>query len=682
MKRLIIPLLIAALLCICFGAPAEGDVLSFDPGTAQLNTGGTLQTVLVREGNPAAGELTYTSSDPRIATVDGNGLVTGIKKGKATITASVKTEKKTYKAQLKLTVIVPVTSVSVRTDKLQVYAPTDEKVAGLLTTPDNAEENELPVLVLPVKKKQQLTISAEPREASSRKTTITSSNPAVFSAAKNTVTGVAPGEAILTVASETNPEVTERFRVLVVQPVTRLAIAASAQSVAVGGQVTVSAVVTPENATIQKVAWSSGNESIATVSEDGTVTGIKRGGGRIIATATDGSNIRANMTLKVVQNPEQVTLNKQELTIDVGKTAAIKATIEPKNTDNKKVIWTSSDESVAKVGRDGRIKAVAVGQCTITCTCDALESISATATVHVQQPVKKLYFNDKAAYAFIGETTQLRWTTEPADATNPAITLTSAKESVFTVDDTGLVTGISSGKAYANAITTDGSKRKARIMVHVGRHATGVHMYRRHAYIDPGESATAGAVVEPKDALIKTMTWESSNDGVVTASAAKKDAHVSLRGVRKGTATVTGTTVDGGFQTSLKVTVGDYDHGVRFRGFDFDRKGNFWLNVRNDTDHKITRITAQVRMFDASPDANNDPIPINTKNKSNVVDIVWTGTLRPGESTGKNHWKMVNYKAPSVGIYSTRGTVSVVSYQIENDWVKTIRNKNRQLKDY
>ena len=681
MKRILIPLLIAALLCICVAAAAEGDVFSFDPGTAQINEGETFQAVPVREGNPAEGELKFTSSAPAVASVDENGMVTGIKKGKATITATVTGGSKAYKAQLKITVIRPVTSVTVKRDKLYVYAPTDEKVAGFLTARENADENELPVLILPVKKKLQLTVTAEPKDASSLKTTLTGSDPAVFTVTKNTVTGVAPGEAILTASSDLNPDVTERFRVLVVQPVTKLAVEAAAKTVAVGGQVTVTAVVTPENATMPKVAWSSGTESITSVSEDGVVTGIKRGNGRIIATATDGSNVRANITLKVVQNPEQVTLNKEELTIDVGKTAAIKATVAPKDTDNKKVVWTSSDESVATVSKDGKIKAVAVGQCTITCTCAALDSVSASATVHVQQPVKKLYFDDKAAYAFIDETTQLKWTTEPADATNPGISLTSANEKIFTVDDTGLVRGVSSGKAYANAITTDGSKRKAKIMVHVGRHATGVHMYRKHAYIDPGEAATAGAIVEPKDALIKTMTWESDNEGVVKATPGK-DAHVTLHGVHKGTTTVTGTTVDGGFQTSIKVTVGDYDHGVTFRSFDFDSKGNFWLSVRNNTDHTITRITAELRMFDASPDADNDPIPINKKTKKNVVEVVWTGTLRPGQTTGKTHWKMVNYKAPSVGIYSTRGTMTVISYQIEDDWVKTIRSKYRVLKDY
>ena len=78
MKRLLIPLLIAVLMCFAFIAVAEGDTLALTAGADTISEGGTLQTALTREGAPAEGELTYTSSDARVATVDENGLVTGV----------------------------------------------------------------------------------------------------------------------------------------------------------------------------------------------------------------------------------------------------------------------------------------------------------------------------------------------------------------------------------------------------------------------------------------------------------------------------------------------------------------------------------------------------------------------------------------------------------------------------
>ena len=678
MKKMIILLIIAALVCFACTAMAAGDGIKFSTGIDAVNEGETLQTELTREGEAAAGEVTYTSSDNKVATVDENGLVTAIKKGRVVITAAVKADKKTYKAQLKLTINRPVISVSIKTDKLPVYAATDEKVASFLTASQNTDENELPVLLLPVKKKYQLSAITEPKDATNRNVTYSSSDETVFSAAKGSISGIAPGEGILTVASESNPDIVTRYRVLVVQPVTKITVEASAPSVIAGGQVNVTAKVVPENATMQNVIWSSSDERILTVDSNGTVTGIKRGNGRIIATAADGSNTRANFSIKVVQNPERITLPSAEMTVDVGRNAPCKATVEPKNADNKKLLWSSSDESIATVDRTGRIKGIGVGECTVTCTSEAVENVTASITVHVQQPVKKLSFNSKTALVFVDETTQLAWTVEPANATNQTLSFKSAKDSIAKVDENGLVTGVKSGKTNIVAMTTDGSRRKASIGVHVGKHVTGVHMTRRHAYIDKGESAKATAKIEPRDALIKNMTWETSDPDVVRTKGTSND-NMRLTGIGYGTAVVTGTTEDGGFQTSIKVTVADFDHGLSFVSYDYDNAGHLWCEIKNNTDFTITEIKVEFVLWDCSGDE-IEPAEINTKNGSNKVDVVWTGSLAPGQKTGKNHWKNINFKTPSCGMDYTRGQITLYQYQIENDWVKTIRNNHRPYK--
>ena len=679
MKKLIILLTIAVLICLAVPAMAGGDGIAFDESVSVIREGETLQTVLTREGEAADGEVTYTSSNAKMATVDGNGLVTAILKGKVTITATVKAEKKTYKAQLKLEIVRPVTAVTINEAKLEICSATDEKVTPLLTARENAEENELPVLFLPMKKKLTLTPTVEPKDASNRNVTFTSSDESVFTATKGILNGATPGEAILTIASESNPEVMIRYRVLVVQPVTKITVSASEPAVIVGGQTTVTAAVEPENATVKNVTWSSGDESILTIDEKGTVTGLKRGTGRIIATADDGSSIRANYSLKVVQNPESVTLSAEEMTIDVSKTAICKATVEPTNTDNKKVTWTSSDESVATVDKNGKITGKTVGDCTVTCTSEAVESVTASMKVHIQQPVRKLSFRDKTAYAYVDEGTQLVWKIEPADATNQVLEFKSAKESVATVDENGVVTGVASGKAKITATTTDGSKRSATIMVEVGKHVTGVEMIRRHAYIDVGEIATAGANIEPGDALNHNMAWQSSDTGIVKTEG-NTNHKMKLTGVAKGDAVITGTTEDGGFETSLQVTVGDYDHGLSFDGFDWDRSGKVWLNVKNKLKKlNVTQITAELSLWDCSGES-VEPAVINTKNGSNTVEIVWGGSLASGKTTGQSGWRMINYMKPSCGMDYTRGQITIKSYQIDNDWIKCIRKKNQPFR--
>ena len=673
MKKLIILLTIAALVCLTFTAMAAGDGIAFDVTEAAISEGATLQTVLTRSGAAESGDVAYTSSDQRVATVDGNGLVTAVKKGRAVITATVKANNKSYKAQIKVTVQKPVTAVTVNTDKLSVYAANDEKVAPYLSTRENAEENELPVLLLPVRKKFQLLVTVEPKDASNRNVTYTGSDNSIFTVVKNTITGVAPGEGILTISSDSNPEVTSRYRVLVVQPVTKVTILTSEPTVTVGGQITATARVEPENATIKSVIWS-GDDRFVSADANGTVTGIKHGNGRLIATAADGSGIRANSTMKVVQNAEGIEISPAEITIAVGRSGNLKANVLPKDTDNKKVIWSSSDESIATVNKTGQIKGISIGDCTITCTSEAMASVSSSVTVHIVQPVTKVAFTSKTALVYIGETTQLAWTIEPENATNKTLTFKSGKEAIAVVDAEGIVTGVSSGKTAVTATTTDGSKRKASITVQAGKHVEGVRMYRRHAYIDPGQTASTKAIVEPKDALNKNMIWESSDPSIVMTGAAKGE-QVKITGMNYGDAVITATTEDGGFQATLPVTVGDFDYGVAFLGdIGWDQDAKFTIAVRNDSNFVITQITAVISVNN-SGEPGNPPV-------ANSVNLTWNGHLNPGQTTGRSGWKTASFNHDGCDTVDMNGTVTVTGYQIDGDWFHSIQPKHRTTKRY
>ena len=675
LKKWFIPFLIAMLVLVAAAAVAEVDGISFDPFDGSVREGSTYQTVLIRNGEAAEGDVVFVSSDTKIATVDANGLVTGVQKGKVTITASVKTEKKTYKASKRVYVVRPVTSIQVNTDKLTVIEPANAKISDMIPK----DGYDLPVIIVQAKKKVNISASVEPRDATNRNLVCVSGNEDVFTVNRMTITGVAPGEGILTISSESDPDVKVQYRVLVIQPVTKIVIGSEAPSVIVGGQTSVRADVQPENASIPRIDWSVADERFISIDENGTITGIKKGNGRVIASATDGSKVRASYNVKVIQNPEVITPSMTEATVDVGKTINVKCVVEPKETDNKKLVWTSSDEGIATVGRDGRVKGISVGDCTITCTSEALDTVKADILVHVQQPVKKISFNDKSVIGYVGETVQLAWTIEPQDATNQRVEFVSSNEKVATVDAEGVVTGIGKGRAKITVRTTDGSNRKATIQYEAGEHVQGVSMVRSHAYIDVKEIATAGANILPKDALNTNMTWESSDERVVTVSG-NKNSKAKLTGVGMGNAVITGTTEDGGYQTTLDVTVGSYDFGLKYISFDYDNAGNFWLVVRNDTTEVINEITAEVMIFDAVR-GENAPVPINTKDGSNKVNVVWRGTLEPGEKTGRKNWKMVNYSLP-VHIDTTRGSVTLYSYQLNHDWIKTIRKANRIIKDY
>ena len=143
------------------------------------------------------------------------------------------------------------------------------------------------------------------------------------------------------------------------------------------------ATVAPENATDTTVTWASDNPSVAAVDQSGKITAVSEGTATITVTTTDGG-FSATCTVTVTKAPVHATgveLDANALTLEIGDTATLTATITPADTTDQPV-WSSSDESVVTVDQSGKITAVGRGEATIT--VKAGEAF-ATCTVEVQR---------------------------------------------------------------------------------------------------------------------------------------------------------------------------------------------------------------------------------------------------------------------------------------------------------
>ena len=120
MRKPLIALMLVLLLMTAFAAAAEENSLKFDQNINTLCEGETLQTVLNRTGEAAEGTVTYKSSDKKKATVDENGVVTGLSKGQVSITATVKGASRTYKAELAVVVYRKAETIEVNTGRLNL----------------------------------------------------------------------------------------------------------------------------------------------------------------------------------------------------------------------------------------------------------------------------------------------------------------------------------------------------------------------------------------------------------------------------------------------------------------------------------------------------------------------------------------------------------------------------------
>ncbi len=214
------------------------------------------------------------------------------------------------------------------------------------------------------------------------------------------VEGIAKGETTLTISDGTNQV---EYKIVVIDPnakvlVSSVSLNTKSISVYVGAKKTLKATVKPDDATNKSVTWTVANSSIATVSQNGVVTGKKVGTTKVIVTTNDGSNKSATATIKVVKkslpsNPPSVknpvtkiTLSPANLSVNTGMTGTIVAGIEPSNATNKTVKCSSSNTKVFTVIASGNkciVTGVSVGKATLMVTANDGSGVKQTAEITV-----------------------------------------------------------------------------------------------------------------------------------------------------------------------------------------------------------------------------------------------------------------------------------------------------------
>lgn len=156
-----------------------------------------------------------------------------------------------------------------------------------------------------------------------------------------------------------------------------------------GKEGTLIATITPDNATDKSVEWKSDDTGVATVNENGKVTAVAEGTATITVTTTDG-DFQDTCTVTVTAPPTvsvtSVTLDKTILTLDVGGSDTLTATVKPDNATNKAVTWSTSNKNVATVN-NGVVTAVGAGTATITAAASDGSGKTATCEVTVNGPV-------------------------------------------------------------------------------------------------------------------------------------------------------------------------------------------------------------------------------------------------------------------------------------------------------
>ena len=310
-----------------------------------MGTNSQLQPTITPSNSVAT--LTWKSSNPSVATVNENGLVTAVGVGKAEIVVSTINNHTAI-------CTVNVGNYSVGVKKINI-------------TTNYAYLN--------VGGTYPLFVEFTPSDATNRTITWSSSNPSVASVSSSgVVKGLASGSAIITAKSKdggktatTTIEVGGGGNIIEVKSIS---FAKAKYDVGLNSTISLSSAISynPTNASYKSVSYTSSNTNVATVDNSGLVKGVGIGTATITATIKQGT-VSTSTTINVKNiSATSVSLDKTSITLSPSQIENLSVSVNPANASDKTVTYMSSNPNVATVDKNGTIKAIGIGTANITVT--------------------------------------------------------------------------------------------------------------------------------------------------------------------------------------------------------------------------------------------------------------------------------------------------------------------------
>lgn len=446
--------------------------------------------------NAGTKELEWNSENPEVAIVDANGIVTGKKIGKTIITAKTKDG-------TDITVSTTLTVLPLKVETMTFAEPS----VSIVKTEDKT-----------------ITLTLNSEEVDNKSMVWTSSDESVATVVQN-MNAVYPLEAIVvahkvgkaTIKAEAQDGSGMSATCEVeVTPLVVSDFSLQTASVVRTIPTQLEAKVSPDEADNKKLKWTNLTPDIATITEDGMMTGLKIGTAKVKAETTDGSNLSGVFEVQVTGLPVSTISLPAELSIVRTESMKLEYSILPLASDNQKLKWSSNATYIASVDENtGVITAHKVGDAVITATATDGSGISASTTIHVT-PLKVSQIEmPKEMYLLRSLSKQIEVNIAPKLADNKILKWTSDNEEVATVTQEGVVKGVNVGTANITATTTDGTELSATCKVTVK--PVVIDLSTKTINLRKGESYAEQIVtVLPENYEHKEVVWTSADDSIAS----------------------------------------------------------------------------------------------------------------------------------------------------------------------
>lgn len=289
-----------------------------------------------------------------------------------------------------------------------------------------------------------------------------------------------------------------------------------------------SVTIEPEIVSDAKIEWSSSNDDIATVDENGLITAVTAGD--VIITAKSG-NVTAtcNVTVEPLK-PESLTFELTSVALLEGETRQLHVTVLPEEGDFD-IEWSVLDPQIATITSGGLLTAISTGETTIIAKCGDLKAECKVIVTKKVIAVEEVSLSASTLTLTEGEEGVLTVTILPADATDPKIEWSTSDATIATVED-GKVKAIAEGTVMIIASVGD---KKVECSVTVTKKVIAVEEVSLSAStmtLTEGEEGVLTVTILPANATDVKVEWTTSDETIATVEDGK------IKALSPGNATI------------------------------------------------------------------------------------------------------------------------------------------------